>query len=89
MLEELKWSRRRQLKFSQKLVLLIHRGGGGVGSGQVGERVELAGCRSLGLHGGEASGSTRLKKKKRWGGANLLRHTLSTFHHNWGLFLLD
>lgn len=37
---------------------------GGVGSGQVGERVELAGRRSLGLHGGEASGSTRLKKKK-------------------------
>lgn len=60
----------------------------GGGSGQVGERVELAGRRSLGLHGGEASGSTRLKKKKG-GKANLLRHTLSTFHHNWGLFLLD
>lgn len=42
-----------------------------------GEWVELAGRRSLGLHGGgaEASASARYK-------ANLLRHTLSTFHHN-------
>ena len=39
-------------------------GVGGGGSGQGGERVELGGRRSLGLHGGEASGSARLKKKK-------------------------
>lgn len=60
------------------------------GAGQVGERVELAVRRSLDFHGGgaEASASTRFTKKKK-GKANLLRHTLSTFHRNWGLFLLD
>lgn len=48
---------------------------------------ELAGRRSLGFHSGAAGAGARFKKKTRK--ANLLRHTLSTFHHNWGLFLLD
>lgn len=62
-----------------------------IGVGQVGERVELAGRRSLGFHGGGAGASNQheVKKRKKKGKANLLRHTLSTFHHNWALFLLD